>query len=84
MVNLIICSKCQALLIIEEINSHKCNHSFRFEGDYLLIRRKGYWKKIHLPSLDIFPSTEKKQVEDSTDKETEPQFHIKVLMYYAA
>lgn len=74
MTDFIICSKCHARLIIEEFDDHKCTETYRFEGDYLLIRRKGSWKRIYLPSLGIFPSTEKKQVEDSTDYETEPHF----------
>ena len=53
MTDFIICSKCHARLIIEEFAEHECKETYRFEGDYLLIRRKGSWRRIYLPALGI-------------------------------
>lgn len=53
MKNFIICHKCEALLIIDELEIHECTPNYRFEGDYLYTRRKGHWRKIYLPALGI-------------------------------
>lgn len=68
--NTIICQKCEALLIDEEFESHKCTHNYKFEGDYLLIRIDGRWKKLYLPVIlgyQPIGNTDK-----STDNETAP------------
>ncbi len=81
MTDFIICSKCHARLIIEEFDNHECTETYRFEGNYLLIRRKGNWRRIYLPSLGIFPEQPLGNKEKTTDNETEPNFTI--VLYYA-
>lgn len=66
----IICQKCEALLIDEEFETHECGLNYRFEGDFLLIRRNGKWRKIHLSTL--LGDQPKVNTDNITDKETEP------------